>query len=204
MAQDWDIRARSDACTACRHAFEDRQSYVSALFRGEDGFERGDFCLDCWSAREGAEGHAPYSAWQGLFRVPPATPVTEPLKKETAESLLRALIEVEDPAHVAVIYILAVMLERKKTLVEKDVTVDDDGAVHRVYEHRQSGETFVILDPGLDPDRLGDVQASVAGMLGAPAATPATPAGTDTSGTGAAPAAPEGGEDEGDAVAEDR
>jgi len=170
MAQDWDIKSRSEACTACSTAFEDGQSYLSALLFGENGYERADFCEGCWQQSEAVL--SPYSSWQGIYRKPSATGNNDPLKKETAESLLRKLIEDEDPQNEGVIYILAVMLERKKTLVEKDVTVDDLGTVHRVYEHRQTGETFLILDPQLKLDALEDVQTRVIEMLGGPLPRP--------------------------------
>ena len=177
MAQDWDIKSRSEACTACSTAFEDGQSYLSALLFGENGYERADFCEGCWQQSEAVL--SPYSSWQGIYRKPSATGNNDPLKKETAESLLRKLIEDEDPQNEGVIYILAVMLERKKILVEKDVTVDDLGTVHRVYEHRQTGETFLILDPQLKLDALEDVQTRVIEMLGGPlpraAAAPTAP-----------------------------
>ena len=164
MAQDWDIKPRSSVCCECGKLFENGESYYSALVVGEDGFWRGDFCVGCWVGKE--EELKPFSSWKGVFVVPPAAEDDEPLKKETAESLLRKLIEDDDAENGAVIYILAVMLERKKILVEKDVRIDEDGTVHRVYEHRKSGETFLILDPQLKLDRLGEVQAKVAEMLG--------------------------------------
>ncbi len=165
MTQDWDIKSRSTDCTVCSTGFEDGQAYFSALFIGDTGYERGDFCDDCWGVHE--KNLTPYSSWQGHYRKPPEGP-GEPLRKETAESLLRKLMEAEDPQHEGVIYILAVMLERKKTLVEKDVTVDDNGTVHRVYEHRQTGETFLILDPQLKLDALEQVQTQVVELLGGP------------------------------------
>lgn len=165
MAQDWDIKSRSTACTACVIAFDDGQIYMSALSAGEIGYERGDFCEKCWQTKEAEL--SPFSAWQGVYRKPPAGPV-ELLKKETAETLLRKLMEDEDPLNEGVIYILALMLERKKTLIEKYVTVDDFATVHRVYEHRQTGETFLILDPQFKLDQLEGVQNRVIEMLGGP------------------------------------
>lgn len=173
MAQDWDIRSRSEVCSACNTPFEDGQHYLSALRLGPTGYERGDFCQKCQEAVE-AEG-SPYSSWQGIYRKPPAAADHDPLKKETAESLLRKLIEDEDPQNEAVIYILAVMLERKKTFIERDVTVDDLGTVHRIYEHRQTGETFLILDPRLKLDNLEAVQTRVIEMLGGPLPRPGDP-----------------------------
>jgi len=139
------------------------EAYYSALVFGEEGYQRGDYCVACWVGKEAEL--KPYSSWKGTFIIPPEEPDKDPLKKETAESLLRRLIE--DDLNAPVIYILAVMLERKKTLVEKDVKIDEDGTVHRVYEHRETGETFLILDPQLKLDKLEEVQIRVAEMLGA-------------------------------------
>jgi hypothetical protein len=163
MPQDWDIKPRADQCTACKETFTDGATYTSALVFGEAGYARADYCEGCWPAV--SERAEPYSMWQGVFRVPPPEP-EEPLKKETAESLLRKLIEDEDESKAAVRYILAVMLERKKILVERDVQKHEDGALIRVYEHRKSGETFLIPDPHLRLDELEPVQRQVIDMLG--------------------------------------
>ena len=164
MAQDWDIRSRSNLCSECERLFENNEAYYSALIYDEDGYQRGDFCVGCWVGKEAEL--VPYSSWKGTFIIPPEVANNEPLKKETAESLLRHLVEDDNEENAAVIYILVVMLERKKILVEKDVKIEEDGTMHRIYEHRKSGETFLILDPRLKLDRLEEVQMRVAEMLG--------------------------------------
>lgn len=163
MAQDWDIKPRGEVCHACDTRFLDRQTYYSALIFGDEGYVRADHCEACWQKK--AEENSPYSMWQGVFRLPPPAP-EEALKKETAESLLRKLMEKEDDTNRNVIYILAVMLERNRILVEKDVQTRADGVMIRVYEHRASGETFVVPDPRLNLDALEPVQAQVINMLG--------------------------------------
>ncbi len=95
----------------------------------------------------------------------PAPPPEETLKKETAESLLRQFMEDEDASRRNAIYILAVMLERRRTLVEKDVQVRKDGIKVRVYEHRKTGETFLVPDPELRLAELGHVQEEVVALL---------------------------------------
>lgn len=145
--------------------FEDLQSYYTALIFDDRGYRRVDFCDECWSGVE--ESLEPYSTWQGLYRMPPPKP-EEPLKKETAETLLRRLMEVDDPGSHKVIYILGVMLERKKVLEERDVQTRDDGTLVRIYEHRSTGETFLIPDPRLRLDQLDAVQEQVNEMLGIP------------------------------------
>jgi hypothetical protein len=164
MAQDWDIKPRGTICADCEKMFEHNEAYFSALTYGEEGYQRHDFCTGCWVGKE-AELQ-PFSSWKGTFIIPPEVKDEEPLKKENAESLLRRLIEDDNTENAPVIYILAVMLERKKILVEKDVNIEEDGTVHRVYEHKKSGETFLILDPQLKLDRLQDVQERVVELLG--------------------------------------
>jgi hypothetical protein len=187
MVQDWDIKPRADACGQCQVPFADRQPYYALLVFGNEGYQRSDFCEACWDAKRGAI--TPYSLWKGIFRLPPPEP-EEPLKKETAESLLRRLMEDEDPSKGNVIYILAVMLERKRILIERDVQTTDQGAMTRVYEHRKTGETFVVPDPRLRLDQLETVQQQVIAMLGTPEKQPPAPAGGEASAGGPAAAAP--------------
>lgn len=164
MAQEWDIKARGELCSECTMPFQDRQQYFSALVYGEEGYVRQDFCGRCWMGGK-KDATASYSQWQGIFRPPPPPPV-EALKKETAESLLRRLIEQDDVTKVNVMYILAIMLERKRILVEKDIQKREDGTKVIVYEHKKTGEVFLIPDPGLQLDQLEHVQIEVVDMLG--------------------------------------
>lgn len=162
MAQDWDIKPRSDTCSACGKSFGDKERYTAALIFSEDGYVRGDYCDVCREAKRYGES-VPFSLWQGVFKMPPPKQ-EDPLKKETVESLLRRYIEEEDESRKNIIYILAVMLERKRILVEKDVKITDE-KVTRIYEHRKTGETFLILDPRLKLDELESVEEEVAMLL---------------------------------------
>lgn len=165
MAHEWNIRPRGRSCAVCGREFEDKQDCVSALFSAESGFERRDYCAQCWKIRE--DGGEPFSQWQGAF-IPPrdqGARKEDAIKHETAESLLRKLVALDDPANTSVVYILAVMLERKKQLIERDVKTLDDGSVVRVYEQKSSGDTFVIRDPQLRLDAISGVQEQIVQML---------------------------------------
>lgn len=167
MAQDWDIRTRGTVCNGCETAFEDGNPFHSVLTFNEEGYQRADFCQPCWDAGKN-DTPSVVSYWQGVFKAPPP-PAEEALKKETAESLLRKLMEEDDAEMHSVIFILAVMLERKRTLVERDVhTREDDQAMVRVYEHRKSGETFLVVDPKLGLAEIEPVQIQVVNLLGGP------------------------------------
>ncbi len=179
ITQDWNIKPRGRTCAKCAAAFADRQEYMSRLTFGDGGYERRDCCLGCWA--EADRTADTLSVWRGDYAMPPPPP-PEPLKKETAESLLRALMAGNEPARANAIFILAVMLERRRVLVERQTRAREDGALVRVYEHRKTGETFIVVDPRLRLDQLEPVQAEVLAMLSAPvpaaepaAAAPAVP-----------------------------
>jgi hypothetical protein len=161
MAQDWDIRPRDHACHGCQTAFADGQICHSRLTFGLEGYTRSDLCEACHAQ---APESGAWSAWQGVYHAPPP-PEEEPLKKETAESLLRRLMEEGGEGRRNVVYILAVMLERKRILIEKDVRYREDGMLVRLYEHRRSGETFLIPDPQLKLDELEIVQREALEIL---------------------------------------
>ena len=161
MAQDWDIKSRGSQCGACERPFEDGESYHTALTFDDQGYRRHDYCGECWRAK--GEPISAYSTWQGTFQRPPAKP-PDPVQKANAETLLRRLVETGDPKDVNVIYILAVMLERKRILVERDVKVREETTL-RIYEQRKTGESFVVTDPRLRLDELEHVQQEVVDML---------------------------------------
>ena len=191
MSQDWDIKPRNKECGACQTPFNDRQAYFAQLVFGEQGYQRADFCATCWPQQMQAQPH--YSMWKGIFRVPPPEPERR-VKKETAEGLLRELITADDATKGNVIYILAVMLERQRVLVEREVRTREDHIRFVIYEHRKSGESFVIRDPQLRLDQLESVQIEVLALLGAtprPAPVdPAQPANPEEAAGPAEPAAP--------------
>jgi hypothetical protein len=162
MSQDWTIRSRDTKCRLCAQAFADRQPYLTRLVYGAEGYERADFCEICWPAAAAEQPH--YSYWKGVFRLPPPEPDRR-VKKETAEALLRDLIDRNDPTRRSVIYILAVMLERQRVFVERDVQTQADGTRIVVYEHRRTAETFAIPDPQLRLDDLDAVQQEVMVLL---------------------------------------
>src|SRR5271163_3062527 len=132
---EWNIQSRARVCAACARAFADREAYHTLLFDEKAGFERSDICEACWRSQYsegGRERKGFVSYWQGVYEAP--APPSEPIQKETAESLLRKLIELNDPRYIPAGYILAVMLERKRLLKVKEQLVSEGRRVF-VYEH---------------------------------------------------------------------
>lgn len=167
MNSEWNIRSCADQCAACQKKFSDRETLMSRLRFSTEGYLREDFCSACWPSRSMGEG-GEVSVWSAIWTAPEQK-AAEPLKKETAESLLRELMETDDPSKRNVIFILAVMLERRRILVEKEVQVtESNGLKIRVYEHKQTGESFVVPDPQLRLKEIESVQREVMELLGIP------------------------------------
>ena len=61
-------------------------------------------------------------------------------------------------------YILAVMLERKKILIETDSQKTRTGLL-RIYEHRYSGEVFIVKDPQIPLSEVTPLQEEVQKLL---------------------------------------
>lgn len=162
MTQDWNITQRGHRCLSSGKDFDGGVIIYSRLSFTQDGYVREDYLADYWdeSLRQGS-----LSVWKGAYEEPKAK-AAEPLRKENAESLLRQLIETDDEANRNVIFILAVMLERKRLFIERDVSDREDGLKIRVYEHKTTGEMFAIPDPGLKLSEIGKVQEDVLVRLG--------------------------------------
>jgi hypothetical protein len=162
MGPDWNIKGRADRCAATDRPFAEGEYFYTLLFHGPEGFSRQDISEEAWQARN--DNIAPFSFWRSKFEPLPEAP-PEPLPRGTAEDLLRRLIADNDPARLAAIYILAVMLERKRILKQIE-TRSHEGAPLLVYEHVKTGEVFVVRDPQLRLDQLDGVQTEVAQLLG--------------------------------------
>ena len=163
MSQEWNIRSRGHVCSLCQKPLVDKTPVISALREVKDGDERYDCHPECWKTSE--RDWEPFSQWDGVYLAPAREEKKEPLKKEDAGELLRQLVTLDDPAMKNVVYVLAVMLERSKILVERDAKPQDDGTIRRVYEDRKQGDTFVILDPRLRLENLSEVQQQVVALL---------------------------------------
>jgi hypothetical protein len=162
---EWNIQSRAHACETCGKAFADKEGYHTLLFDEKGGYLRLDVCVNCWEKQysQGARERKGFvSYWQGTYEAPP--PRSDPIQKETAETLLRKIIESKDPRYAHAGYILAVMLERKRLLKIKE-QLNRDGQRIFIYEQPATGDLFTIVDPNLQLDQLEGVQQEVASLL---------------------------------------
>lgn len=162
---DWNIQSRGHACESCGKPYADQEAYHTLLYEEKTELRRSDICAACWQQQfsDGARDRKGFiSYWQGIYEAPP--PPSDPIQKETAETLLRKLVEQNEPRYVPAGYILAVMLERKRLLKVKEQIVRD-GKRTFIYEQPRTGDVFTIIDPDLHLDQLEQVQRDVAALL---------------------------------------
>jgi len=164
---EWNIQSRAHACEACTQPFVDKQPYHTLLYDEKaENLRRMDICDNCWQSQfsEGARERKGFvSHWQGIYEVPPPQ-APDPIQKETAETLLRKLIEQNDPKYGPAAFILAVMLERKRLLRVKEEFKREGRRVF-IYEQSKTGDVFTIVDPDLHLNQLETVQHDVAQLL---------------------------------------
>jgi len=166
LMNDWNIQSRASACEACAQPFADRQ-VLHTLLSDEhaENLRRMDICEACWQSQfsDGARQRKGFiSHWQSIYEVP-VVPV-DAIHRETAETLLRKLIEQNDALHAPAMFILAVMLERKRVFKVKEQIVRAGKRVF-IYEQPGTGDVFTIPDPDLHLDQLEMVQRDVAALL---------------------------------------
>ena len=186
---EWNIQSRAPACESCARPFAGRQPLHTLLFdEHTENLLRMDICEACWQGQfsDGARERKGFiSHWQGIFEVPP--PVVDAIQKETAETLLRKLIEQNEPRYAPAAFILAVMLERKRILKVREQIVRDGKRVF-IYEQPGTGDIFTIADPNLHLDQLEAVQRDVAQLLEHGLNPPQTPIETPARATEQVPA----------------
>ena len=157
----WSVKKCASKCNKTGRDFDD-QEVVTSVLKFEDGvFERYDYGNDEISVDNSSEV---LFTWKTRFKIPSIK--EEVVKKENVESLLRKFILGENPEDRNIIFILAVMLERKKILIERGVRNLENDLKIRVYEHRKTKESFTITDPGLKLNELEEVQEQVVLLLG--------------------------------------
>lgn len=164
MQQNWSIRSRAHECALTQRPFEDGESFHTAIYFDpqENGYVRRDVCSEAW--KQEIEERKPVASWKTIYQKVIVEAKPEIAPKESAQELLQRFIEEGDPMTENARYILALMLERKRQIVqtaEKEV----DGAKMLFYENKKTGEIFIVRDPELKLDEVAQIQEEVATIL---------------------------------------
>ena len=161
IAESWHVRSRGRECAATQRHFIDGETIVTALFPDPEssGYLRRDYCTDGWATHQ-ESGEAPFSFWRTKYAAPSGNESANPVEKLSAEEILIRLVEEDEDHTENARFILAVMLERQKLLRETDSQHTPTGIL-RVYEHRKTGEVFIVKDPNIPLSEIETVQQEV-------------------------------------------
>ncbi len=164
MKEPWSIKSRARECAVSGEAFVSGQKIRAAIFPDPDssGYLRKDFTQEAWEARE--EEETPFSTWLTTYEPPVIEEKTEDVVDQDPETLLKKLVEEDEEYTENARYILAVMLERQKLLRETD-TQEVPSGILRVYEHRKTGDVYIIKDPQIPLSDVDRVQEEVRELL---------------------------------------
>jgi hypothetical protein len=180
LHETWHLRSRARQCSATDTPFKEGQPIVTAIFPDPDssGYLRKDFTEEAWKSGT-VDGENAFSHWRTIYTPVQAVENPQAVTKQGAEELLRSLVE-EDLEHTEnTRYILALMLERQKLLRETDSQPTAGGTL-RIYEHRKTGEVFIVKDPNIPLDEVEKIQEEVIVLLSPqPAASEAQEAGEE-------------------------
>ncbi len=156
IAESWHVRSRARECAVTHQTFADGETIITALYPDPEssGYLRRDYGAKGWESVR-ADGDKPFSFWRSTYTAPAADESANAIEKLSPEELLRRLVDEDEDHTENTRYILAIMLERRKILKEADTQRLPDGIL-RVYEHRKSGEVYIVKDPDIP---LADVEA---------------------------------------------
>lgn len=154
---NWNLKGPNSKCIRCGKDFLDGEIFHCRLFLEETGPRREDYCVDCWSKR--SDSQKGYSIWQGRYKIEPEE-IEEPIQEPVLKQLLKKYLHSGERLHKCFCYVLAILLERNKTF---RVRPKVNGLL--VYEDRDTGETYIIEDPGLNIKELDQIEGQLQELL---------------------------------------
>jgi len=165
--RNWEIRSRNRNCSGCQAPFRVGQIYHCLLDFGGDEPRREDFCQRCWEekALSTKKKGRDRAYWRATFKKLYQPVEDERIKKDMVQRLFEKYIRSELPEHVNLCYILALLQERKKIFIPRKRTRDHRGDEVVVYERRDSGETYMVRDPGLSLDQAEAVEKQIQNLI---------------------------------------
>lgn len=164
IQKDWKISRRHNKCLHSDEKFADGEIFYTCIFDDpeSEGFLRKDFSEAAW--KELSNTLQPFSFWKTTCKYPQEESNPEVLGNESAETMLRRMIEEDEAVTENARYILTLMLERKKALYPVGVKETETSRL-LLYEHRATGDVIVVRDPCLKLDEVEKIQEEVSLLL---------------------------------------
>ena len=179
MMAEYKLGRRNTECAATGEPFAEGEEIVSAIFEGDEGFERRDYKAAAFTGDEGA-----YSFWRA--HIPVKQEEAQRLDYDLALEFLRNLIREDDPEHAGLRYVLALLLGRKRRLKLKGFArKGGDEVLNLELRGDEEDEALSLPVPALDDAAREALQAELNRLFGIEAPDePDAPDATDATGAG--------------------
>jgi len=162
MAGEWDNYVkRTGSCNKCQKTFQELETYQATLVEASEGFERRDYCQECWSDEFRTQA---FSFWQA--RVP---------KKEEKKKLFvddavlldffKRLTESEDESKSGFCFVLALILMRKRALKYISTTQKDNGLEVWIMKLTGDDKEYKVPNPHLDDEQIEKIRTELTSVL---------------------------------------
>lgn len=160
MMAEYKLGRRNAECAATGEPFQEGEEIVSAIFEGDEGFERRDYKADAF---EGVEGV--YSFWRA--RIPVQREDAQRLDYDLALEFFRTLVSEDDPAREGLRFVLALLLGRKRRLKLKGFSRKRDREMlNLVLRGDEEDEALSLPVPALDDAARDALQAELNALFG--------------------------------------
>ncbi len=163
MAKQYNIARTEGTCHACQRKFEPGDHLVATVRDGEQELQRLDYCPECWDSSDTSR-----DPLLGVWRT--RLPQAREKKKlfvddEVLVSFFQRLEDAEEESRVAFRFVIALVLMRKKKLAYESSKTDDQGRDRWTMRLRGTDETYEVIDPQLDEQRIAEVSDQLGQIL---------------------------------------
>ncbi|MFO7958813.1 MAG: hypothetical protein R6X33_17135 [Candidatus Brocadiia bacterium] len=158
--EQWRIAGSNGVCGRCDVELAHGRAFFSALVEGPEGFERRDFCGDCWPDTERGEF---FCYWRTRRAEPEGKPVVDTdLMMEFFDRLEGA----ETQEKRVFRFVLALYLMRRKQFKLVEVARGGE-AESLVFERRSDKERLEVANPGIDEEQIRSAAARLSELFDA-------------------------------------
>ena len=156
----YEVSRPQGRCATCGNAIEPESKFLAALAETPQGFQRTDYCLNCWpsSSRDGI-----VAFWQTVM------PRPEQKKKLFVDDtvlceLFERLSDVIEPAKVSFRFVLGLILMRKRLVIYETTRRDGE---RELWTVRMKGreDRLDLVNPRLDEAQMKEVSTQLGEIL---------------------------------------
>lgn len=159
-AMQHQVARSSGRCHATGRELKPGEVYFSALVDTVTGPERRDYAKEAW------QGPPPETIgfWQARMPTPDGSAKPAPLSVDAMLELFDELTETGSPEDARLIYVLALLLIRRRALKLHSIE-DEGGKSFLVVGRPKASETNRVIDPGISESEFPAVEAELAQRL---------------------------------------